>query len=80
MNLTAIIIVAICVGGITSIISTLSDRKKKEANALSKKEKSELLSQIDAMSERIATLERIVTDEKYSLNKEFENLRKDPAA
>ena len=80
MNLTAIIIVAICVGGITSIISTVSDRKKKEANALSKKEKSELLGQIEAMSDRIATLERIVTDEKYSLNKEFENLKKDPAA
>ena len=80
MNLTAIIIVAICVGGITSIVSTVSDRKKKEANALSKKEKSELLGQIEAMSDRIATLERIVTDEKYSLNKEFENLKKDPAA
>ena len=80
MNLTAIIIVAIVVGGITSIISTLSDNRRKKANKFNDKERDELLKQIAEMNERIQTLERIVTDEKYSLNKEFENLKRDSAA
>jgi siroheme synthase (precorrin-2 oxidase/ferrochelatase) len=75
MNLTAIIIVAICVAGITSIISTLNDKKGKEANKFNKQERDDMLQQIQQMNERIETLERIVTDEKYSLNKEFQNLR-----
>ena len=80
MNLEAIIIVAIVVGGITSIISTLSDNKRKRVNKFNDKERDELLKQIAEMNERIQTLERIVTDEKYSLNKEFENLKRDSAA
>ena len=36
--------------------------------------------EVSDLRERVATLEKIVTDEKYSLNKEFENLRKDDAA
>lgn len=80
MNLTAIIIMAIIVGGITSIVSTLSNRKIKESNTFNKNERDDMLTQIQRMNDRIETLERIVTDEKYSLNKEFDNLRKDPAA
>ncbi len=75
MNLTAIIIVAIVVGGITSIISTLSNKKLKEANQFNKKERDDMQLQIQKMNERIATLERIVTDEKYSLNKQFADLK-----
>lgn len=80
MNLTTIIIMAIIVGGITSIVSTLSKRKINESNEFNKQERDDMLIQIQKMNERIETLERIVTDEKYSLNKEFDNLRKDPAA
>jgi hypothetical protein len=68
MNLTAIFIVAIVVGGITSIISTLSSKKNKESNKLSREERDEMQVQIQQMNARIETLERIVTDEKYSLN------------
>ncbi len=74
MNLTAIIIVAICVAGITSIISTLSGKKGKRANEFNTQEHNDMLKHIQQMNERIETLERIVTDEKYSLNKEIENL------
>jgi hypothetical protein len=74
MNLTAIIIVAICVGGITSIVQTLSNKKIKEANNFNKQERDDMLVQMQKMNERIETLERIVTDEKYNLNKEFANL------
>lgn len=75
MNLTAIIIVAIVVGGITSIISTLSNKKIKESNKFNKEERDDMQVQIQKMNERIATLERIVTDEKYSLNKQFADLK-----
>ncbi|MBF7072290.1 hypothetical protein ISG33_02590 [Glaciecola sp. MH2013] len=80
MNLTAIIIVAICVGGITKIIDTLARNKRKKSDNFANEDKEALLLQIKEMNERIQTLERIVTDEKYSLNKEFENLRREPAA
>jgi len=75
MNLTAIFIVAIVVGGITSIISTLSNKKIKESNKFNKEERDDMQLQIQKMNERIATLERIVTDEKYSLNKQFADLK-----
>ena len=75
MNLTAIIIVAICVGGITSIISTLSNKKIKESSKFNKQERDDMLLQIQKMNDRIETLERIVTDEKYSLNKQFADLK-----
>ena len=75
MNLTAIIIVAICVGGITSIISTLSNKKVKDAKNFNQSERDDMQLQMQKMNERIETLERIVTDEKYSLNKEFANLK-----
>ncbi|MFQ3207883.1 MAG: putative membrane protein YqhA [Glaciecola sp.] len=75
MNLTAIFIVAIIVGGITSIISTLSNKKNKESNKLSKAERDDMQVQIEQMNARIETLERIVTDEKYSLNQQFADLK-----
>jgi ribonuclease HII len=75
MNLTAIIIVAIVVGGITSIISTLSNKKVTESKKFSKQERDDLQVQIHQMNERIETLERIVTDEKYSLNQQFADLK-----
>lgn len=75
MNLTAIFIVAIVVGGITSIISTLSNKKIKESNKFNKEERDDMQAQIQKMNERIATLERIVTDEKYTLNKQFADLK-----
>lgn len=75
MNLTAIFIVAIVVGGITSIISTLSNKKTKESNKFNKEERDDMQAQIQKMNERIATLERIVTDEKYALNKQFADLK-----
>ena len=75
MNLTAIIIMAIIVGGIVKIISTLSNKNRNTENRFSEQKYDDMLQKLQQMNERIETLERIVTDEKYSLNKEFENLR-----
>jgi hypothetical protein len=75
MNLTAIFIVAIVVGGITSIISTLTNKKNKESSKFSKQERDDIQVQVQQMNARIETLERIVTDEKYALNQQFADLK-----
>ena len=75
MNLTAILIVAIIVVGITSIISTLSNKKNKGSNKFSKQERDDIQVQIQQMNARIETVERIVTDEKYTLNQQFADLK-----
>ena len=36
--------------------------------------------EVEAMRERIETLEKIVTDEKYDLNRQFDDLNKDKVA
>lgn len=75
MDVTAILVMAIIVGGIVKIISILSNKNKGIENRFSEQEYDAMLQKLQQMSERIETLEQIVTDEKYSLNKEFENLR-----
>lgn len=78
MNMTAIAIVAIICWCIVELRN--SSVKKSKNNAMDKSQKEEFERQISAMSERIETLERIVTDEKYQLRKEFESLRRDSVA
>lgn len=75
MDVTAILVMAIIVGGIVKIISILSNKNKGIESRFSEQEYDAMLQKLQQMSERIETLEQIVTDEKYSLNKEFENLR-----
>ncbi|WP_395344526.1 hypothetical protein PN836_007095 [Ningiella sp. W23] len=76
MNLTAIIIVAIVAGMIVSIIIAVkkSPNTKYAEEQFAKHEQS-VEQQLADMKARIETLEKIVTDEKYSLNREFENLK-----
>ncbi len=78
MNTTAIAIIAIICWAIVSIVRSGKDSGKvKEKIA---QENDGLRAEIDGLKDRIATLEAIVTDEKYSLKREFENLKKDNAA
>ncbi|RUO79767.1 hypothetical protein CWI84_09035 [Idiomarina tyrosinivorans] len=69
MNVTAVAIVAILAGSLVSLIkylrqTTSSDQVKS------------LETEVDRLRERVQVLEEIVTDNKYTLNKEFENLKK----
>jgi phage shock protein B len=77
MNLTAIIIIAIICSAIVSIIKTY--KKSDQSNKLSKDHmrqyESHIEQKLDAMQERIEVLEKIVTDEKYNLNKAFSDLK-----
>ncbi len=71
MNMTAIAIVAIVCWAIVSIVEAAKSNKK---HKISQVERDQIEKEIAALKQRIETLERIVTDEKYALKKEFENL------
>ena len=77
MNLTPIFIVAIICWAIVSIVQ---GPKRKHSAKPNTDETDALKAEVASLKERVATLEKIVTDEKYNLNKEFENLKKTDAA
>lgn len=71
MNMTAIAIVGIVCWAIVELVNTIF----KKRNATAGKDVGNMQEEIASLKERVATLEKIVTDEKYQLNKEFENLK-----
>ncbi|MDO6565435.1 hypothetical protein Q4561_00045 [Alteromonas sp. 1_MG-2023] len=77
MNLTAIFIVAIIAWAIVSITGSF---KAKKSNKASDKAAEAYQSEIAELKERVSVLEKIVTDEKYDLKKQFADLEKDRVA
>ena len=69
--MTAVAIVAICAWALVTIIESAKDKKGKKLNT---KEADAYKTEIAELKERVATLEAIVTDEKYQLNKEISRL------
>ncbi|GAA6184405.1 hypothetical protein [Aliiglaciecola sp. NS0011-25] len=78
MNLTAIVIIAIICWTIIKL--TGKDKKEVKQETQPQQENDELKQQLTVMQERIAVLEAIVTDEKYVLKREFDNLERNKAA
>ena len=75
MNMTAIAIVAIICW---TIVSLVDSRKAKNKNKQTKPaDNSAMYARMDEMRARIETLEKIVTDEKYDLHRQFDELSKD---
>lgn len=77
MNLTAIAIVAIVCWAIVSIIESVKDKNK---DKLTSKQTQNYEAEIASLKERVSVLEKIVTDEKYDLKKQFDALEKDKVA
>ena len=75
MNMTAVAIVAIICWAIVKLAGPRKENKKSKNDAVTEQDNIALLGRMDMMQERIEVLEKIVTDEKYSLNREFENLQ-----
>lgn len=76
MDMTAVAIVAIICWAIVSL-SKPSASKKKD-NALKQEfeaDQAQMKQELQEMAERLAVLEKIVTDEKYQLNKAFDSLK-----
>ena len=75
MDMTAIAIVAIICWAIVSVVqSRPSGKQSKGANMQLQQEHEQMQKDLQIMAERLAVLEKIVTDERYQLNKEFNAL------
>lgn len=77
MNITAVAIVAIICW---AIVELRNGSKSKKKNQVDTQHTDHLRQQVNSLQERVETLEKIVTDDKYQLNKQFEDLHKDSAA
>ena len=80
MNITAIAIVALVCWAIVELVNGPRGKKKDKKDANQINLTNDLEREVEAMRERIETLEKIVTDEKYDLNRQFDDLKKDKVA
>ncbi|MEC7823970.1 MAG: hypothetical protein VYD12_05505 [Pseudomonadota bacterium] len=72
----AVAIVAIVAG----VFVTLIKQKYRHAENTDNGKVAALENEVSALKERIATLEKIVTDSSYDLNKQFKDLEQDKVA
>jgi phage shock protein B len=77
MNTTAIAIVAIVCWAIVKLVNGPRDKK---FNKQDTQKNTELEQHVLRLQDRIETLEKIVTDDKYDLNRQFNDLKKDRVA
>ena len=75
MDMTAIAIVAIIAWMIVSIFEANKKGQKKQKE--SEQERNEYSKEIEQLKARVEVLEKIVTDDQFTLNQEFANLNKD---
>ncbi|MBL4632087.1 MAG: hypothetical protein JKY14_13400 [Paraglaciecola sp.] len=80
MNITAVAIVALVCWAIVELVNGQKGKKKDKTSAEQVKLNNDLEREVEAMRGRIETLEKIVTDEKYDLNRQFDDLKKDKVA
>jgi phage shock protein B len=80
MNMTAIAIVALVCWAIVELVNGPKGKKKNKKDTEQVDQTHELEREVAAMRSRIETLEKIVTDEKYDLNRQFDDLKKDKVA
>ena len=73
MNSTLVFVLAlVAIVMCANIVQTYLKQKKKEPEA--NEELEETLSKIDLLEERIAVLERIITESRFDLKKEIDSL------
>jgi hypothetical protein len=80
MNLTAIAIVALVCWAIVELVNGPKGKKKDKKDTAQVNNTNELEREVEALRGRIETLEKIVTDEKYDLNRQFDDLKNDKVA
>lgn len=68
---------AICAWALVSIVESSKDKSRKK---LSNKETDAYKAEIAELKERVSVLEKIVTDERYDLKKQFADLESDRVA
>ncbi|MDU0354508.1 hypothetical protein RS130_11690 [Paraglaciecola aquimarina] len=80
MNMTAIAIVAISCWAIVELVNGPKGKKRAKREAEKTNLTSDLEKEVAALKERVEVLEKIVTDKKYDLHRQFEDLKKDKVA
>ena len=80
MSVFTIPIVAIICWAIVAIVNGPKGKRKDKNDAEQLNQINKLERDVATMRERIETLERIVTDEKYDLNRQFDDLKKSKVA
>ena len=80
MNMTAIAIVALVCWAIVELVNGPKNKKKEKPAPQPDTKTLELEKEVAAMRERIETLEKIVTEEKNDLHRQFDELKKDRVA
>jgi hypothetical protein len=80
MNITAIVIVGLICWAIVELVNGPKGKKKDKKDANQINLANDLERDMAIMRQRIETLEKIVTDEKYDLNRQFDDLKKDKVA
>lgn len=78
--MTSIAIVALICWAIVELVNGPKSKRKDKKDTVQFSQTQDLERKIEMMRERIETLEKIVTDEKYDLNRQFDNLKKDKVA
>ncbi|GGF51937.1 hypothetical protein [Alteromonas lipolytica] len=78
MSFWTAIVVIVAISALASMITSISKHKSKHAGASDNTEALE--KEIAQLKERIATLEKIVTDPGYDLKKQFKDLENDKVA
>jgi hypothetical protein len=80
MNMTAIAIVALVCWAIVELVNGPKGKKKDKKGTDQINQANSLERDVAVMRERIEILEKIVTDKKYDLNRQFDDLKKDKVA
>lgn len=70
MHVFTMVSIVVTVGCLTGIITEYLKTRREEANARNR----DTEPQIAALEERVRVLEKIVTDERYELRRELQNL------
>ncbi|MDZ7686335.1 MAG: hypothetical protein U5O39_16165 [Gammaproteobacteria bacterium] len=74
MDVFTMVVIVVIVGCVTGVISDYLKNKHKYASK-NTEELDDALDRIDDLEERIRVLEKVVTDDKYELNREIDRLR-----
>ena len=78
--MTSIAIVALICWAIVELVNGPKRKSKDKKDPVLFNQTQDLERKVEVMRERIETLEKIVTDEKYDLNRQFDDLKKDKVA
>ena len=80
MGFWTAMVVIVAITSVVGMITSISKHKAKHAGASSDAQTAGLEQEVAALKERIATLEKIVTDPSYDLKKQFRDLENDRVA